>query len=205
MLSRRIPIKKEEIIFIDLDDLQRMPGYLVISLVVSALVSSYFEGRLENSKNRVAMVMHQKDEFDSSQNNLVTELGLYTGRVLDSRDPKKREKLDAAIVAAQQQVHNLANELGDKDSELLTAYANQLETMRKQLEEVSGPRDLAPIYISAQEILKLHDKVGEQVNNDLTAFSRASSVGLIGNRHVEPLVVGERRKRVSRDGDQSGI
>jgi hypothetical protein len=55
---------------------------------------------------------------------------------------------------------------------LLTAYANELDNLQKQLRTVEASKHLKPIYVSAQKILELHDKVAERVrkNLDISVF-----------------------------------
>lgn len=66
-----------------------------VSIVVSTLVGVAFQVRLENSKNMVDVILHQREAFDASQNNLFIELGRYTGQVLD-KHTKPADLLNAA-------------------------------------------------------------------------------------------------------------
>jgi hypothetical protein len=139
----------------------------VVSIVVSTLFLTYFESRLENSKNHAAIVTHQKEQFDEAQNKVMIELGLYTGRVFNDNDARKRDLLDSAIITAQLETNNLSSEVGQDGQKALSDYSNELEILRKQVQAVEGPKDLGPVLISAQEVLKLHDEVGKKISENL--------------------------------------
>jgi hypothetical protein len=137
------------------------------SIAISTILLTYFEIRLENSKNHAAIVIHQRQEFDEAQNKIFIELGLYTGRVFDNNDPRKRESLESAIVTAILQTNSLSNEVGPGGRPILAEYANELENLRKQVQSVYGPKDLGPVLGSAQTVLKLHDEVAEKINENM--------------------------------------
>jgi hypothetical protein len=141
-------------------------------LLVAGAVTAWFESRLENSKEHASTLIKQKDQVDTSQNNIFMQLGLYTDRVLTSGDVSKKQELQSAIIAAQLQINRLRDELKEPDQDALTAYANELDNLQKQLRTVEAAKDLKPIYVSAQKILELHDKVAERVrkNLDISVF-----------------------------------
>jgi hypothetical protein len=122
---------------------------------------------LENSKTRAAIVTHQKEQFDEAQNKVMIELGLYAGRVFNDNDPRKRDLLESSIITAQLETNNLSNEVGQDGQKALTEYASKLETLRKQVEAVQGPKDLGPVLISAQAVIRLHDEVGKKISENL--------------------------------------
>jgi hypothetical protein len=139
---------------------------------VAGLVTAWFESRLENSKEHVSTIIKQKDQVDTSQNNIFMQLVLYTDRVLTNGDASKKQELQSAIVVAQLQINRLREELKKQDQEAVTAYADELDNLQKQLRSVEAAKDLKPIYVSAQKILELHDKVAERVrkNLDISVF-----------------------------------
>lgn len=67
-------------------------------------------------------------------------------------------------VTTQLEARNLANELKEPDREVLTKYSDALDVLRDKIMDVRGPNDLGPVYSSAQEILKLHDDIGDVVS-----------------------------------------
>lgn len=140
---------------------------VLVSAVVSALALTFFEGRLENSKNRVEMIIHQKDQFDNAQMKVLTEIGLYTARVFDHKDITNREAIEGAIIAAQLQTNSLSEEVGPGDQKILTQYADDLEDLRKKIQAVKAPDDLGPVFVAAQAMLKRRDEVGEKVREKL--------------------------------------
>src|ERR1700733_2247601 len=95
------------------------------------------------------------------------ELGLYTGRVFNDNDAKKRDLLDSAIITAQLETNSLSNEVGQDGQKALSDYSNELEILRKQVQAVEGPKDLGPALISAQRVIKMHDEVGKKISNNL--------------------------------------
>jgi hypothetical protein len=95
------------------------------------------------------------------------ELGLYAGRVFNDNDPRKRDLLESSIITAQLETNNLSNEVGQDGQKALTEYASKLETLRKQVEAVQGPKDLGPVLISAQAVIRLHDEVGKKISENL--------------------------------------
>jgi hypothetical protein len=138
-----------------------------VSLAVSALFLTYFESRLENSKNHAAIVTHQKEQFDDAQNKVMIELGLYTGRVFNDNDARKRDLLDSAIITSQLETNSLSNEVGQDGQKTLSDYSKELEILRKQVQAVDGPKDLGPVLISAQRVLKMHDEVAKKISDNL--------------------------------------
>src|SRR5580693_2470116 len=71
---------------------------LIISAAASGVATVYFESRLENSKEHVAALVRQREQFDSSQNHVFTELGLFTDKVFGKGDVSDKEKLQSAII-----------------------------------------------------------------------------------------------------------
>lgn len=140
---------------------------LLVSGLVSGAISTYFATRLENAKARVNSIIHQKDQFDASQNDIFAQLGIYTDRLLKGDDPANKEQLQKAIITAQLQLNRLQTQLREEDRRAVTEYAQELENLAKQLRTVSGPSDLRPVYVSAQKMLRLHDQVADRVRSNL--------------------------------------
>jgi hypothetical protein len=140
----------------------------LVSVFVSTLVSIGFQARLENSKNRVDVIMHQREAFDSAQNNLFIELGRYTAHVLDNNSDKSIDQLSAAIVTAQLQAHSLANELDSPIRLVINRYSDELSVLRNRITNVHTAGELGPVYASAQELLKLHDNIAETVSKTVS-------------------------------------
>jgi hypothetical protein len=140
---------------------------LFVSAVVSALAITFFEARLENSKNRVEMIIHQKDQFDNAQMKVLTEIGLYTARVFNHKDVTNREAIEGAIIAAQLQTNSLSEEVGPSEQKLLAQYGDDLEVLRTKIQAVKAPDDLGPVFVAAQTMLKKRDEVGEKVREKL--------------------------------------
>lgn len=141
---------------------------LVVSTIVSAVIGGVFSGRLETSKEKLAYLMKQKEQFDTAQNEIITELGLYTSRAFESGDVGKKEQLLSAIITAQLQLTRLQGDLKQPDDKtILVEYSSELDKLAKELRSVSAPKDLKPVYVSTQKILGLHDKVSERVRNNV--------------------------------------
>jgi len=81
----------------------------ITAAAVSGLSTVWFESRLENSKERVSSIIRSKDQFDASQNNVLAQLGLYTGKLFDNAGPANKEQLQTAIVTTQIQINRLRN------------------------------------------------------------------------------------------------
>jgi hypothetical protein len=140
----------------------------LVSVFISTLVSIGFQVRLENSKNRVELIIHEREAFDNAQSTLFIELGRYTSQVLDSHNEKNIENLNAAIVTAQLQAHSLSNELNEPVSIILKQYSDELSVLQNKISDVKNSSDLGPVYSSAQELLKLHDNVAETVSKTVS-------------------------------------
>ena len=151
--------------------LKRLAGNFGVSavtgLVMSGLVSTWFATRLENNKEQVSSIIKQKDQVDTSQNNIFMQLGLYTNQVLSNGDASKKDELRAAIITAQLQINRLRELLKDDDRKVLTAYSEELDNLQKQLRTIEKPTDLKPVFVSAQKLLALHDKASEAVRGNL--------------------------------------
>ena len=143
----------------------------LIAAVVSAIISGasvvWLESRLENSKERVAAIVHQKDHFEASHSDVFAQLGLYTGRVFDKGQAGDRDKLQAAITKTQIELTKLRDELPRSDVASVGEYSDELDKLSKHLRNVKGPNDLGPVYVSAQRILELHDKLSEKIRGQL--------------------------------------
>lgn len=139
----------------------------LVSVFVSTGMASYFESRLENSKDHVAAIVKDKEEFDASQVNIFGQLGLYTNLVLSKDQNASKNDLYSAIVSAQIQLSRLRHEINAGPESALEKYASELETLRAQLENVKNMKDLKPVYVSAQKILALHDKVTDEVRSKM--------------------------------------
>lgn len=139
----------------------------IAGLLMSGLVSSWFATRLENNKEQVSSIIKQKDQVDTSQNNIFMQLGLYTNQVLSNGDASKQDDLRGAIITAQLQINRLRELLKDDDQKVLTAYSEELDNLQKHLRTIQKPNDLKPIFVSAQKLLALHDKASEAVRGNL--------------------------------------
>lgn len=142
----------------------------LVSAVVSAIVSGVcivsLESRLENSKEYVAEILQQKDNFITAQSNVFSQIGLYTGRLFVKPRDANKEPLQSAIVSLLFQTDNLRDELPKADRDVLNQYADELENMSKEIRDVQTPDDLGPLYASAQKLLQLRDQIDERVSNN---------------------------------------
>lgn len=144
----------------------------LVSIVMSGLVSAaflvFFESRLENSKEKVATVARQNDQFNNAQSKVFAQLSIYTGKLFDAGEVenKDKENLQTAIIDSQLQVARLRNELRKSGQKPLIEYSEQLDKLSTSLRKVKAKNDLKPILESAQRILELHDEVAEEIRNN---------------------------------------
>jgi hypothetical protein len=145
----------------------------IIAALVSTMIGGVLTGRIETSKQRLAILLQEKDQFDAAQNRIITELGLFTTRAFESNDVAKKEQLLSAIITAQLQLNRLQNDLHDpRDSKILLEYASELDKLSRDVRNASGIKDLGSILAATQRILALHDEVSEAVkqNVNVTIF-----------------------------------
>lgn len=141
----------------------------LIAAVVSAVITvggvGWLDSRLENSKEHVAAIARQKDQFETSHGDVFAQLGLYTGKVFDKGQIQgsERDRLQAAITKTQIEVAKLKAELPKSDADSIDDYSNELDSLSKNLRNVKRPEDLGPVYVSAQHLLELHDKLSERI------------------------------------------
>lgn len=140
----------------------------LISIIVSSGVSVFWAARLENSKDRVASINKQREQFDTAQNNVITQLGLYTGKLFDGVGSANKEQLQIAIIAAQLQLSRLAGELAADDREVISRYSAELDNLSRHLRNVTRANELGPVYVSAQKILSMHAEVSERLKSKTT-------------------------------------
>lgn len=156
--------------------LKRLAGNFGVSaltaIIVSGLVTAWFETRLENSKQRVMSVFQKKEQFDSSQSAIFAQLALYTDvlfKMQDNADSSaaNKDELRKAIINTQFQLERLKAELKNHESAVLGRYAEELDRLSTAVRRVEAKKDLAPVYVSAQKILALHDEVSERLRGNM--------------------------------------
>ncbi|BGE86911.1 MULTISPECIES: hypothetical protein [Methylosinus] len=136
---------------------------VVVSAAVSTGMNSWFESRLENSKDHIAAIIKEKEGFDESQVNIFGQLGIYTNSILSNDAKQSKDELFSAIVAAQLHISRLRSEVSANNNSVFNLYAAELDTLRARLKDAKGVNDLKAIYMSAQRILELHDEVSSEV------------------------------------------
>lgn len=135
----------------------------LVAFAVSGFMNTYFQSRLENSKDHVAAIMKGKEDFDSSQLTIFGKLGNFTNDVLSNENSFNTKDLFESIVAAQLQISRLKNAIDTGPNSALDDYAKELERLRSELAAVKSRKDLYPVFESAKKILALHDKVTDEV------------------------------------------
>ena len=104
---------------------------------------------------------------DRHRHRCVRGADLYTGRVFDKGQAGDRDKLQVAITKTQIELTKLRDELPRSDVASVGEYSDELDKLSKHLRNVKGPNDLGPVYVSAQRILELHDKLSEKIRGQL--------------------------------------
>ena len=141
----------------------------IVSGVISGLVGYQFASRLEANKEKLASIVRYKDQIDSSQNSIISQLGIYTDRLFRDKASAKLEDLQKEIITAQLQLNRIRDQVRVEDQQLLTDYETELGSLLKNLRNVSGPNDLGPVLASAQKTLIIHDKFSERVRENIKA------------------------------------
>lgn len=138
-----------------------------ISTLVSAGVASIFNARMENSKIHATVLMSEKAQFDASHSNLFGQLAIYTDKLLSQDTSATKDDLEKAIVSAQLQLDRLKSDLPKHNQGVVTEYSDELEKFMLALRAVNGRANLKPVYVSAQKLLELNDKLADTVRTNL--------------------------------------
>lgn len=135
----------------------------VVSAVVSGGITTYFESRLENSKQTVESLEASSQQFDTSHNALVAEVGIYTNRLMLGQHTADKDKILTAIINAQSQLLQLKSQLGDKQYAAINAYGAELNHLSDAVNSSQQRADLHPVFDSVQNLLEDHEQIGKVV------------------------------------------
>ena len=137
---------------------------LVVSGIVSGIITSHFESRLENNKQVVARLEEAKDKFDHSHNDLIAQIGIFANDIWAKRRASNKLKIQETIFNAQSQLIELKREMGDENDIAISAYQSELNVLMGELDGVTNPNDLGPIYEAVKSLLKAHDAIAVEVD-----------------------------------------
>lgn len=142
----------------------------LVSGVVSSMVAARYGERLqedlETKKQRMISIIQAQTDFEAAQNVMLSQLGIYTGKLIKDSKYTDNDDLLKSIIAAQLQINKLKNELKPEDEALVAQYAGQLDKLNQSLRVVHGWQDLHPVFDSVQAMLGLHDQIAERVKYD---------------------------------------
>ncbi|HWD26553.1 MAG TPA: hypothetical protein VG387_05270 [Rhizomicrobium sp.] len=136
---------------------------LVVSGVVAGIIGNHFESRLENSKERVAILVDTKQKFDETHNELLARVAVYANEVWARQRPIEKDKILETIIKAQAQLLELKRQIGNDDDPLIVVYGDDLVKLQEELDVVSKPEDLRPVYASVLKLLDEHDKIAAEI------------------------------------------
>ena len=158
------------------DHLVRVGEDLFVSAIVAAIVSgaslAYFEGRLENSKTKVEMLVASEEKFDDAHNAVLSAFGLYANKLFQANDESQKEKILTAVIDAQSQLLRIRHQMGGRDDPAIAKYAADLNHLADTVRNISEPQQLGPAYETAQQLLADRDEVATSIKDNLhvTAF-----------------------------------
>lgn len=135
----------------------------VVSAVVSGGITVYFESRLENSKQSVESLEASSQQFDSSHNALVAEVGVYTNTLMLGEHTPDKDKILTAIINAQSQLLQLKSQLGATQYAAINAYGKELNHLSDAVNSSRRSADLHPVFDSVQNLLDDHEQIDKTV------------------------------------------
>ena len=134
-----------------------------ISTYVSNSIGESYTRKLENDKNAFTSLMQQKSSFDNTQNNIYTEVGIYTGHVIDGKHNVDSSKVQSAIAQTQLQLGELEVGLRGQNTAAIVEYSNALKDLRLSLMRVKSPTDLGSLYAALRKMLVSHDAIDAEL------------------------------------------
>ncbi|MGQ0741207.1 MAG: hypothetical protein ACT4OG_02765 [Alphaproteobacteria bacterium] len=143
----------------------------MISIVVSAGVSAYFQWHGQSVREQSLRIVDSGKQFDARHNAIIAQIGVFANRLQNTGDANK-EQILSAIIEAQSQLLALRARLPKQDYALLSDYAHELDNLQDALDAVKKPTDLGPVFTSAQRLLSKHDEIDNRVDRraDLAFF-----------------------------------
>jgi hypothetical protein len=132
---------------------------VIAAAVVAGLFSYYTAVQLENSKDRVMVLIASEQRFDAAHSDVVVQYGLYANELFVRNDSKQKTKFLQAVITTQLELLNLRQHMGNTDIRELSEYSEELSKLRNIVASVQTENQMGPAHIAVQKLLAAHGRI----------------------------------------------